>query len=60
MKGYKTILWNVVNAGIFAMDAANVGYSIPEQYETYWLATYVVGNFVLRLATTGPVGGRDV
>lgn len=59
MKGWKTLAWNGANALILAMDAAKIGYEIPEHLETWWLGAYVVGNIVLRLVTTGPVGRKE-
>jgi len=58
MKGYRTIAWNVANAVVLGMDAAKIGYDIPQQWLPYWLGAYVSGNIVLRLVTTGPVGKK--
>ncbi len=59
LKGWRTIAWNGVNAIILAMDAANMEYEIPEEWKTTWLAVYFIGNVVLRLVTTGPVGVKQ-
>jgi len=59
MKGYRTIVWNVANAVILGMDAAKVGYDIPDEWMPLWLGIYTGGNIVLRLVTTGPVGKRN-
>lgn len=58
MRGYRTILWNAINAIIPAMEAANAAYQLPEEWMPYWLAVYIAGNIVLRLMTTTPVGGK--
>ncbi len=58
MKGYKTILWNVGNALIPAMDVANSTYKIPEEWLPIWIAVYIAGNIFLRFVTTTPVGSK--
>ena len=58
MKGYRTIIWNVANAVIPAMEIANATYSIPNEWMPYWLAVFIAGNVALRMVTTGPVGGK--
>lgn len=58
MKGYKTILWNVGNALIPAMDVANSTYKIPEAWMPIWIAVYIAGNIFLRFITTTPVGSK--
>lgn len=58
MKGYRTIAWNVANAVIPAMEIANTTYQIPDEWMPYWVAIFILGNVVLRLVTTGPVGGK--
>lgn len=58
MKGYKTILWNILNAAIPVMDAANASYSIPDEWMPIWIAVYIAGNVFLRFITTGPVGSK--
>ena len=57
-KGWKTILWNVANSVLLAIEAANTTYGIPEGYDTVWIGVFIVGNIVLRLLTTTPVGVR--
>lgn len=56
MRGYRTLIWNAANAAVLAMDAAKVGYDIPDEWQPYWLMAYIMGNFLLRFITTGPVG----
>lgn len=58
MKGYRTIIWNVANAVVLGMDAAKIGYDIPEAWLPWWFGAYVAGNIALRLVTTGPVGRK--
>lgn len=59
MKGYRTIIWNVANAIVGTMALAETAYSIPDEWMPYWIAAYITGNVILRLVTTGPVGGRE-
>ncbi len=59
MKGYRTLIWNAANAGILAMEVTDASYAIPQEWMPIWLSVYIVGNFVLRLRTTGPVGSKD-
>jgi hypothetical protein len=58
MKGHRTIIWNAANAVVVAMQAADASYKIPDEWIPYWLGAYVVGNIVLRLVTTTPVGHK--
>lgn len=58
MKGYRTIIWNLANAVVLGMDAAKIGYDIPDAWEPWWVLAYVAGNIILRAVTTGPVGSR--
>lgn len=58
LKGYKTLLWNAANAVIAAMEMANATYQLPDAWMPYWVAVYIAGNIILRLMTTGPVGGK--
>lgn len=55
MKGWKTIVWNLANAVVLSMDVADTAYSIPNEWQPYWLAIYVIGNIALRMVTTTPV-----
>lgn len=59
MKGYRTIVWNVANAIVPAMEIANATYQIPDEWMPLWLFAFIAGNVVLRLVTTGPVGSDD-
>ena len=56
MKGYRTILWNVGNAIVPAMQAASSSYKIPDEWMPYWLAAYIIGNVILRMDTTTAIG----
>lgn len=59
IKGYRTIIWNVANAVVYAMELSNTQYGIPEGWEPVWLAVYILGNIALRLFTTTPVGRKE-
>jgi hypothetical protein len=56
MKGYRTIIWNIANALVPVMDAIWLQGMIRDEWLPYWLAVYIVGNIILRLKTTTPVG----
>jgi len=58
MKGYKTIIWNVANAVVPAMAAADAAYLIPDEWMPYWIGVFIVGNIILRIKTTTPVGRK--
>ena len=64
MKGYRTIIWNGLNAMVLGMESvmnmAGTGYTIPERYMPLWMGVFTVVNIVLRFKTTTPVGKSDV
>jgi len=59
LKGYRTIIWNAVNAMIAVMAVVETQYSIPQEWMPYWLGAFIFGNFYLRMVTTGPVGKKE-
>lgn len=58
MKGYRTILWNVLNSIVPVMQIVDAAYSIPDEWMPYWIAIFIIGNIILRLDTNGPVGRK--
>lgn len=56
LRGYRTILFNLANAAVLGMDAAKLGFDVPDAWVPYWMGCYVAGNILLRLVTTTPVG----
>jgi len=59
MKGYRTIIFNIANAVVPAMEVANAAYRIPEEWMPYWLIAFIAGNIALRMATDTPVGRTE-
>lgn len=57
MKGYRTIVWNVANAIVPVMQIAETAYQIPNEWMPIWIGVFIAGNLILRLVTTGPIGG---
>lgn len=58
-KGWRTMAWNAANAVLLAMELLESNYAVPEAWEPYWIVVYLVGNVILRLATTTPVGKAE-
>ena len=56
IKGWRTLAWNVINAVVPVMQMAESAYQIPTAWMPYWIGVFIVGNIVLRMNTTGPVG----
>ena len=53
MKGWKTILFNVVTAGLLVAEKLGADFGLSDSI----IATVaLVGNFVLRFLTTTPIG----
>lgn len=59
LKGYRTLIWNVANSAIYAMELANTQFGVPESWMPIWMGVYILGNLLLRLYTTTPVGRRE-
>jgi hypothetical protein len=68
MKGYKTIAFNVIMAGIALIHAFNTGASLPDasavsgvvdQFSTWFDSAMVVGNVILRAITTTSVFKKE-
>ena len=57
MKGWKTIVFNVIGAILLVAENQGVAFGLsPETIATILL----VGNFILRFLTTTPVGKKTV
>lgn len=54
MKGWRTIVFNLA-AGLVAVYELTSD-QVPEEWKPYLLGAYIVGNVVLRVVTTTPVG----
>lgn len=53
MKGWKTIVFNIISAIILVAETYGVGFGLDPQTIAY---IALIGNFVLRFFTTTPVG----
>lgn len=56
IKGYKTILWNLLNAVPVVMTMAEMQYAVPDDWLPWWMAAFIAVNLILRVWTNGPVG----
>lgn len=63
LKGYRTLIFNigaaipvVVDIAVQAAADPTISAIIPPEYLPYYLAAVTIGNIVLRVATTTPVG----
>lgn len=63
MKGYRTLIWNALNAVALGMEhvmsISGFGYTVPDEYMPVWMAAFALVNIVLRFKTTTPVGGQN-
>lgn len=59
IKGYRTILWNLLNAVPAVMTMAETQYAVPEDWMPWWMAVFITVNLILRVWTRGPVGKSD-
>lgn len=65
LKGYRTIIWNVVNAlGASAellmpvLGDPTIQSLVPHEWLPYWMLLYAAVNVILRLDTDTPVGQK--
>lgn len=58
MKGWRTILFNTANAVVPAMQLADAAYALPQEWMPYWIMAFILGNVILRMMTTTPVGTK--
>lgn len=58
LKGYKTILFNLVAAVVPILELTELKEFIPENYLPVYMLVVAVGNLFLRMVTTTPVGKR--
>lgn len=56
MKGFRTILFNVVGIGTALLTQPELGALIPPKAAPYILGGVCVGNIVLRTITNTPIG----
>lgn len=60
MKGWRTIIWNVLNAVTLGMEhvmsISGTGYAVPDDYMPLWVAVFATVNVLLRFKTDTPVG----
>lgn len=58
LKGYKTVIFNVMASVIPILELTEVRDVIPAQYLHYYALGVVLANMVLRYLTTTPVGRK--
>jgi len=59
MKGYRTYIWNLLNAVPVVMSLVESQYAIPDEWEPFWLAAFIIVNLWLRTITTTPPGQSE-
>lgn len=59
LRGWKTVLWNVLNIVVLAMTAFEAQYGIPAEYHEVWIAVYAAVNLLLRYDTRTAIGQRS-
>jgi len=58
LKGYKTLLFNILAAIIPILELTELRYIIPEEYMPVYMLVVAIGNVYLRTVTTTPMGKR--
>lgn len=56
LKGYKTILFNVLAAVVPIMELTELSAVVPDHYLPLYMLVIAMGNMYLRTVTTSPVG----
>ena len=56
LKGYKTIIFNVLAAAVPIMELTELNEVIPDNYLPFYVLAIALGNMYLRSVTTTPVG----
>lgn len=59
MKGWRTVLWNLANAVVATLEAAEAQYSIPDDWRVYWIIAFITGNLILRYLTNTSIGAKE-
>jgi len=59
MKGYRTIIFNVLASLLPIMDLTEVHNLIPETWLPWYAIAVAIGNVYLRSITTTPVGTKE-
>lgn len=59
MKGYRTIIFNVLTMAVPVLSLTEWMAVIPAQHTAYWLLFVAVANVLLRLITSTPVGEKE-
>ncbi len=56
LKGYKTIIFNMLAAVVPLMELTELKAVIPDNYLPFYVLAIAMGNLYLRSVTTTPVG----
>jgi hypothetical protein len=59
MKGYRTIIFNVLAMLVPIFSLTEWHAILPPEWSAYWMLAVGVGNVILRSITTTPVGRRE-
>lgn len=58
MKGYKTIVFNILAAIMPVLEASGADLGLTGQAATYYALGVTIVNLILRQFTTTPIGGN--
>jgi len=58
LKGYKTIVFNLIAAVVPLMELTELKAVVPDDYMPIYLLVVAIGNVYLRSITTTPVGKK--
>ena len=58
LKGYKTIIFNLLAAVVPLMELTELKAVVPDDYLPIYLLVVAIGNVLLRSITTTPVGKK--
>ena len=56
LKGYKTVIFNVLAAVVPIMELTELSTVVPDHYLPFYMLVIAMGNMYLRTVTTTPVG----
>tara|TARA_R110000772_G_C13259617_1_gene435230 strand:+ start:114 stop:296 length:183 start_codon:yes stop_codon:yes gene_type:complete len=59
LKGYKTIIWNVIGYLPVVMAMTEQQYAIPDAWAGWWLLLFITVNIILRIKTDTAVGSKE-
>lgn len=58
VKGYRTVAFNTLAGLLAVVQVADLAVVVPPEHLAKVTIAYTIANILLRLDTTGPVGGK--